>query len=126
MVVADLGTPVLFDDGEMERLSVPVDPDALALILRNLLRNAADHGTGAPRVVLSPGPALTVSNTVLPGASFHHGMFDKSAGSKGAGLGLAIVTRVAQAQEIAVDYAIVDGTASVTVRFPQGPETPAG
>ena len=46
MVVADLGTPVLFDDGEMEMLSVPVDPDALALILRNLLRNAAEHGRG--------------------------------------------------------------------------------
>ncbi|QIR86798.1 histidine kinase dimerization/phospho-acceptor domain-containing protein [Paracoccus sp. AK26] len=125
MVIADLGTPVLFDDGEMEMLSVPVDPDALALILRNLLRNAADHGHGTPRMILSPGPVLTVSNTVPPGASFHHGMFDKSAGSKGAGLGLAIVTRVAQAQGIAVDYAIVDGTASVTVRFPPGPEIPA-
>ena len=30
MVAADLGTPVLFDDCEMETLSVPVDPDALA------------------------------------------------------------------------------------------------
>jgi two-component system OmpR family sensor kinase len=125
MVAADLGTPVLFDDGEMETLSVPVDPDALALILRNLLRNAADHGTGTPRILLSSEPALTVSNAVPPGASFRHGMFDKSASSQGAGLGLAIVTRVAQAQGIAADYAIVDGTASVTLRFPPGPETPA-
>ena len=108
-----------------EALPVPADPDALALILRNLLRNAADHGTGTPRIVLSPAPALTISNAVPPGASFRHGMFDKSAASTGAGLGLAIVTRVAQAQGIAVDYAIADGTASVPVRVPPGPGTPA-
>ncbi|MDQ1899585.1 histidine kinase dimerization/phospho-acceptor domain-containing protein [Paracoccus sp. WLY502] len=125
MVAADLDRPVLVDDGEIEALPVPADPDALALILRNLLRNAADHGTGTPRIVLSPAPALTISNAVPPGASFRHGMFDKSAASTGAGLGLAIVTRVAQAQGIAVDYAIADGTASVTVRFPPGPGTPA-
>ncbi|MCZ0963343.1 histidine kinase dimerization/phospho-acceptor domain-containing protein [Paracoccus benzoatiresistens] len=125
MVVADLGTPVLFDDGEMETLSVPVDPDALALIVRNLLRNAADHGTGTPRIVLSPEPALTVSNPVLPEASFRHGMFDTSAASQGAGLGLAIVARVAQAQGIVADYAMADGAASVTLRFPPGRNAPA-
>ncbi|MTE01102.1 hypothetical protein GIY56_12430 [Paracoccus sp. YIM 132242] len=125
MVVADLGTPVLFDDGEMETLAVSADPDALALILRNLLRNAADHGTGRPRIVLSPDPAVTVGNAVPPGASFRHGMFDKSADSKGVGLGLAIVTRVARAQGIAVDYAMAGGTASVTLRFPREPGAPA-
>nr|WP_237168716.1 histidine kinase dimerization/phospho-acceptor domain-containing protein [Paracoccus shandongensis] len=117
MVIADLGLPVLFDDAELPALMVAADPDAVALILRNLLRNAADHGTGTPRVTLSPEPALTVTNPVAPGARFRHGMFDKSARSQGAGVGLALVARVAQAQGIAVDYAMDDGCARVTLRF---------
>lgn len=121
LVAADLGRPVLFDDGEMAALPVAVDPDALALILRNLLGNAADHGTGTPRLVLSPEPALTISNTAPPEARFRHGLFDKAASSQGSGLGLAIVARVARAQGIVVDYAMAGGTASVTLRFPPGP-----
>ncbi|KJZ30002.1 hypothetical protein TW83_17005, partial [Paracoccus sp. S4493] len=66
MVIDDIGQPVMFDDGEMTQAPVAVDPDALALILRNLLRNAVDHGTGNLRVLISAGPALTVSNAVGP------------------------------------------------------------
>ena len=120
MAIADLGVPVLLDDGEMASVPVAADPDALALILRNLLRNAADHGAGALRVVLRPGPVLTVSNAVGAGAAFRHGTFDKSAHSQGAGLGLAIIARVAEAQRIATDFTIAGGIATVTLRFTGG------
>ena len=118
MVIDDLGLPLHFDDGERTAVPVAVDPDALALILRNLLRNAADHGTGDIRVVISAGPVLTVGNAVGPGAAFRHATFDKSATSQGAGLGLAIIARVAAAQGIAVDHAIEAGRATVRLRLP--------
>ncbi|WP_411840408.1 sensor histidine kinase [Paracoccus sp. ME4] len=119
MVIDDLGLPLRFDDGEMTAAPVAVDPDALALILRNLLRNAADHGAGDIRVVVAAGPVLTVGNAVGPGAAFRHATFDKSATSQGAGLGLAIIARIAGAQGIAVDYAMEAGRAAVTLRLPR-------
>ena len=122
MVIDDIGQPVMFDDGEMAQAPVAVDPDALALILRNLLRNAVDHGTGDLRVLISAGPALTVSNSVGPGATFRHATFDKSKTSHGAGLGLAIIARVAAAQGIAVDYAMAGDRALVTLRLPPAEE----
>lgn len=118
MVIAELDAPVLFDDKDLTALSVPVDPDAFALILRNLLHNAIVHGTGTTQVRLSRAPSLTVTNAVTQGAVFRHRMFDKSATSEGAGVGLAIVARLAEAQGMKIDYAIAEGTASVTLRFP--------
>ncbi|MFN3278663.1 MAG: sensor histidine kinase [Paracoccus hibiscisoli] len=122
MVIDDLGQPVRFDDGEMTTAPVAVDPDALALILRNLLRNAADHGAGDLRVVIADGPVLSVGNAVGAGAAFRHATFDKSATSQGAGLGLAIIARVAAAQGITVDYAMAGDRAVVTLRLPRGEE----
>lgn len=118
MVIDDLGLPLRFDDGEMTSAPVAVDPDALALILRNLLRNAADHGAGDIRVLIAAGPELTVANAVGAGATFRPATFDKSATSQGAGLGLAIVARVAGAQGITVDYAMEWSRATVTLRLP--------
>ncbi|MCQ0972009.1 hypothetical protein MLD63_16420 [Paracoccus sp. TK19116] len=118
MVVAESDLKVHFDDAEFTDAIVPVDPDALSLILRNLLQNAATHGAGDLRVVLSPGPAVTVSNAVRPGATFRHATFDKSSSSPGAGLGLVIVAKVAEAQGIGVDFAMDDRRATVRVNFP--------
>ncbi|MBC7153576.1 MAG: HAMP domain-containing histidine kinase [Rhodobacteraceae bacterium] len=126
MLIVETGLPVVFDDGDMARMPVATDPDALALILRNLMQNAADHGTGDLRVSLAPGPVLTVSNAVARGAAFRHATFDKSASSHGAGLGLAIVARVAEAQRIDLTFAIEAGRATVTLRFaPQPCSDPA-
>ena len=116
----------MFDDGEMTTAPVAIDPDALALILRNLLRNAADHGTGDLRVLISAGPVLTVSNAVGPGAAFRHATFDKGVGSHGAGLGLAIVTRMAAAHGLGVRYAMTADRARVTLDFGQGAPDPDG
>jgi two-component system, OmpR family, sensor kinase len=117
MVIAESDLPVHFDDAELAEAIVAVDPDALALILRNLLRNAADHGVGDLRMVLSMGPVVTVSNAVRPGAVFRHATFDKSASSSGAGLGLAIVARVAETQGIGIEYVMKPHRALVRVSF---------
>lgn len=118
MVMADNGPRVRFDDGEMTSAAAAVDADALAIILSNLLRNAAEHGTGDLRLTLSAGPVLRLSNAAAPGAAFRHGTFDKSASSQGTGLGLAIVARIAQTQGIDMDFAVTQGRATVTLRLP--------
>lgn len=125
MVIADLGMAVPFDDGDQPAVTVDVGPDALAVILGNLLRNAADHGTGDVRIVLRPGAVLALSNAVATGARFRFGIFDKAAGSKGAGLGLAIVARLAEAQGIAIRFAMTRDRAVVFLRFPVGPDAAA-
>ncbi|WP_405404952.1 sensor histidine kinase [Paracoccus sp. Ld10] len=117
LVITETGIPVIFDDGEQAHVPVPVDPDALAMILRNLLANAAAHGTGDIRVLLQAGPVLSISNAVGPGAVFRHATFEKSAMSQGAGLGLAIVAQLAGAQGIAVDHVMATGRATVVLRF---------
>nr|WP_280517742.1 HAMP domain-containing sensor histidine kinase [Falsirhodobacter halotolerans] len=117
VVIAEAGIPVVFEDDEMEQMPVAVDPDAMAMILRNLLANAKAHGTGNIRVMLAPGPELRISNSVGPDAQFRHAIFDKSAMSQGTGLGLAIVAQLAQAQRIDMDYAMAAGQATVVLRF---------
>ncbi|OJH43556.1 ATP-binding protein [Paracoccus sp. SM22M-07] len=121
MVIADSGLSARFDDAEMTSAAVAVDPDALALILTNLLRNAAEHGNGDLRVTLAPGPTVSVSNAVQPGAVFRHGTFEKSPDSHGAGLGLAIVARVAETQSITLDHVMTPDCATVTLRFAGDP-----
>lgn len=117
LVIAESGIPAIFDDGEHAQMPVAADPDALAMILRNLLANAEAHGTGDIRVVLQAGPVLRISNAVGPGAAFRHATFDKSASSQGAGLGLAIVAQLARAQGIGVDHLMAATRATVVLRF---------
>lgn len=117
MVIADTGGKAVFDDGDVEEALVPVPPEALALILSNLLSNARDHGTGDIRVRLHPGPVLTISNRAAPGAVFHARAFEKSAQSAGSGLGLGIVQKIARKEGIGLSFDIVDTNAAVTLRF---------
>ncbi|RCW81013.1 sensor histidine kinase [Paracoccus lutimaris] len=117
MVIADTGIAAIFDDGDVETAEVPIRPEALALILGNLLRNARDHGTGDIRVRLRPGPVLTVSNRVAPDAVFHHHMFEKSARSPGTGLGLGIVQKIAGKEGIGLNFEIGEGRACVSLQF---------
>ena len=117
MVIADTGVAAIFDDGDVEAAQIAIRPEALALILGNLLRNARDHGTGDIRVRLGAGPLLSISNRVAPGAVFHHRMFDKSMRSTGTGLGLGIVQKIAGKEGIGLDFQITDGRAVVELRF---------
>lgn len=117
MVLADLRGEFIFDDGDVESALVPIHPEALALILGNLLRNAQDHGTGPVRVTLGQGPTVTIRNPVRAGAAFRHGTFEKSADSGGTGLGLGIVHKVARKEGVALDFAMAEGVAQVRLRF---------
>ena len=99
---------------------VPVHHDAAGLMIGNLLRNARDHGIGGVKVRLGAGPTLTISNRVAPNAEFLHGIFERSAASRGTGLGLGIVTKIAEKEGVALRFTIKDERAEVELVFPTG------
>lgn len=122
LVIAEQPEPrPIFDDGDIERAEVAIHPDAVALIVGNLLRNASQHGAGRAQITLRPGPVLRISNPVDGKAGFRLATFDKAAGSGGTGLGLTIVQTIAERDGIGLDFRINDGVATVELRFPTGP-----
>jgi two-component system OmpR family sensor kinase len=78
-----------------------VDPDAVAIVARNLIENALRHGQGgAVQVRLDAGGTLTVDNDspIIPPdqlASLTDRFVKGAAGGDGSGLGLAIVQTIA-------------------------------
>lgn len=124
LLIADYdNAAILFDDTDLETMPAGVDADVAALILSNLLRNAIEHGTGDVSIRLRPGPKVLICNRTAPGAAFHTGRFEKSAGSSGTGLGLVIVETLARANSVAVSFIIKDDIATVSASFP-APRTP--
>lgn len=80
------------------------DPALLSRMLANLLDNALAHGAGAVRVSLTPGPVLVVADQGpgVPAADRDTVLqrfvrLDRSRGTPGTGLGLALVKAAAQA-----------------------------
>lgn len=120
IAIADTCPEAVFDDGDQERVMVPVHHDAAGLMIGNLLRNARDHGIGGVKVRLGAGPTLTISNRVAPNAEFLHGIFERSAASRGTGLGLGIVTKIAEKEGVALRFTIKDERAEVELVFPTG------
>lgn len=110
------GAEIRFDDGDLETLVLPLDPDALAILIRNLIDNALDHGTGPVRVTLRPDATLVVENPTA-NDRFVDNAFAKGAASRGVGLGLSIVTALAGAMRLRVDKSMAGGIARVTVHF---------
>jgi two-component system, OmpR family, sensor kinase len=118
MLVAEAGAGrIVFDDSDLERAEVAMDPDALAILLSNLIRNACEHGSGLVRITLRNGPCLEIENPASDGASFEFERFGKGSASRGTGLGLAIVEAIARQNGLQVSSAVQDGTARVVIAF---------
>jgi two-component system, OmpR family, sensor kinase len=79
-----------------------LDPDALAILTRNLIENALRHGSGdgAIEVSLAKDGGLTVANDgpAIPPDRLSHltERFVRGGGAEGSGLGLAIVSAIAR------------------------------
>jgi two-component system OmpR family sensor kinase len=78
-----------------------IDPDAVAILARNLIENALRHGQGAVSVTLDPNGTLCVENDCRPIPATElanlSGRFVRGKdASEGSGLGLAIVHTIAE------------------------------
>ncbi|WP_062763141.1 histidine kinase dimerization/phospho-acceptor domain-containing protein [Falsirhodobacter sp. alg1] len=86
-----------------------IDPDAFAILARNLIENAVCHGTDV-QVCLSPDGTLRVSNggAVVPAATLAQltRRFERAnSRAEGSGLGLAIVATIAQGANLKLELA---------------------
>ena len=101
-VAEEAGRPFLID--VLPGLTLNGDPALLGRMLANLLDNALAHGAGAVRVSLAAGPVLVVADEG-PGVPVAERdavlerfvRLDRSRGTPGTGLGLALVKAAAQA-----------------------------
>lgn len=112
--------PVRFDDADLECLPVAADPDALAILLRNLIENALDHGTGPVRITLTAPGTLTIQNPAdrpaLPEARHMPGP-----ASPGAGLGLSISRTLADAMQVPLVFTVKETSVLAKLTFLPAP-----
>ncbi|WP_370206428.1 histidine kinase dimerization/phospho-acceptor domain-containing protein [Pararhodobacter marinus] len=108
---------ILFDDGDLETFTVAVDPDALAILLRNLMENAREHGDGTMTLRLTPRGKLSIGNPVAGPAPLAFSRFSAGAGSNGQGLGLSIVQAMSRAMGIGLDFESAERFVTVTLDF---------
>ena len=116
MVLSEFDAPVVFDDGDFGSVPVESDLDLLAIVLRNLVSNAVEHGTGDVKVRLGDR-AVTVENAVSQGSEFLGRRFAKRQGSPGLGIGLSIVDLICERLHIAVDRTAGENRATTVLRF---------
>ncbi len=110
------GHPIRLDDADLDRLDVAADPDALAILLRNLIENAQEHGTGPVLIKLSPEGRLVIENPAdsprLPEARFA-----ARPGSLGAGLGLSISRALTQAMQVPMTITTMPDRVRIELQF---------
>ena len=121
LLIADMRTDdrqaIRFDDSDLESLAVAADPDALAILLRNILENAVEHGSGTVALRLSGDGTLTVENPTTT-TDLSTTRFEKGEGSAGLGLGLSIIAALARAIGATLDKEIGEGRVRLTLRLP--------
>ncbi len=110
--------PIRFDDSDLQDLMVACDADALAIMLRNLLENAVEHGNGEIRLRLSPDATLTIENPATH-PQMADARYQRSENSSGVGLGLSIITALAQAMRVTLAREVTAGNVRVTLTFPR-------
>lgn len=107
---------IRLDDGDLDRLEVSADPDALAILMRNLIENALEHGTGEVRIKVAPDGRFIIENPAdhphLPDRRHSPGP-----GSPGLGLGLSIIRALAQAMEVPLVEIIGHGHVRIEAQF---------
>lgn len=124
LAVAEAYAPVAEEAGREFTIDVAPgvrfrgDPALLQRILGNLLDNAMTHGAGAIRVALRAGPVLSVADegpgvpeAERDGVLQRFVRLDRSRGTPGTGLGLALVKAAAQAHggSVTLGPALPDG-----------------
>jgi two-component system OmpR family sensor kinase len=107
---------IRLDDSDLDRLIVPNDADALAILLRNLLENALEHGTGEVRLRLQPDATLTIENPTTRG-SLPMARFERGEGSGGSGLGLSIIDAMADTMQVPTTRTVKDGRVRYQLHF---------
>ena len=120
MLVDELGHggrhAIRLDDGDLDSLEIAADPDALAILLRNLIENALDHGTGLVRITVAPDGCLSIANP-----ADHPSLPDRRhqprPGSTGAGLGLSIIRALAAAMTVPLTETTGADRVTITLRF---------
>lgn len=112
--------PIHFDDSDLTSLPVEADADALAILLRNLLENAVEHGTGEVRLHLSPDALLTIDNPAPATPSLAEARFERGHASGGQGLGLSIVASLARAMDVDLSQQVQAGKVRFQLGFKRG------
>lgn len=120
LLIDDLGPgarhAIRLDDSDLDRLEIAADPDALAILLRNLIENALEHGTGEVRIKVAPDGCLAIENPAnhprLPDRRHSPGP-----GSPGAGLGLSIIRALAAAMQVHLTETAGPNRVTVELRF---------
>ncbi len=112
---------VSFED---ERLVTTADEQALRRVFENVMENALVHGTGV-LLITQTGSSLMFENGLRPGEyPDPERVFDRfyredaARNRTGAGLGLAVVRNLAEAQSITPNAAVTEGAFTLRLDFP--------
>jgi len=112
-------------------ISVYVDPFFISLIIDNLFSNAIKYGAVNGKVnyswnndsqtffITNDGPGITQQQLPLLFNRFYRTDDSRSSMVPGSGLGLSIVKKLADLQDISISVSSVPGSTTFSIKFPQ-------